>query len=72
MANLLGGTLVLAMTLAAPIVVGGHRFEGDDGSVAISETMQPERTDFTCSAGGPAGLAVVFASVGLLARRRRT
>jgi hypothetical protein len=67
---LIGNALGLVMALSVP-AAAERKGDADNGSVKINETMAPEATDFTCNTGGPAGLAIALASLGLIARKRR-
>jgi len=67
---LIGKALGLVMALSVP-AAAERKGHADNGSVEINETMAPEATDFTCNTGGPTGLVIAFASVGLMARKRR-
>jgi len=69
-AVIIGSALGLVMALAVP-AAAERKGDLDNGSVEINETMAPEATDFTCNTGGPTGLAVAFAALGLVARKRR-
>jgi uncharacterized protein (TIGR03382 family) len=60
---------VFALLLAGP--AAAERTKGaDPARPPISETMQGPQM-FDCNAGGPAGLVVALAAVGLATRRRR-
>lgn len=62
-------TTVFVLLMAAP--AAAEPTKGVDPTrPTISETMQGPGS-FDCNAGGPAGLAVALAALGLVTRRRR-
>jgi len=65
-----GNVLALLMTFTAT-AYAERRGGADPGTVVITETMKPERSDFTCNTGGPTGLAVAAAALGLVVLKRR-